>query len=115
MELGGLWLVSDFSADFGDSKFSGKGLDGYDAAKKKYVNIWVDSDSSSPMMREGTFDKAGKVLTQTGEGTGSDGKPTKFKMTTEYKDKDTHVWTMWTPGPDGKEVAAMTITYTRRK
>ncbi len=43
LECGGLWLTSDFQSDFGGVKFQGKGMDGYDPAKKKYVSVWVDS------------------------------------------------------------------------
>jgi hypothetical protein len=34
---------------------------------------------------------------------------------TEYKDPDTRVFTMYFPGPDGKEAPGMRITYKRRK
>jgi hypothetical protein len=67
------------------------------------------------VVSEGEFDKDGKVQTMSGEGPGADGKLTKFKMTTEHKDKDTLVWTMYLPGPEGKEQPMMTITYKRRK
>ena len=115
MGVGGNWLVSDFEGDFGGMKFQGKGMDTYDAAKKKYVTVWVDSMSSGPMIMEGTFDKDGKVLTMTGEGPGEDGKPTKFKSVSEMKDKDTMVFTMSAVGKDGKDAEMMTITYKRKK
>ena len=115
MDIGGLWLVSDFAGDFGGQKFAGKGLDGYDPIRKKYVGVWVDSWSTSPVISEGTFDKDGKVITMIGEGPGPDGKPTKYKMTTEHKDKDTMFWTMYGVGADGKETPMFTISYKRRK
>jgi hypothetical protein len=83
--------------------------------KKKYVGVWVDSMSASPMVSEGTYDKDGKVLTMTGEGPGPDGKPSKYKMTTEHKDKNTLFWTLYGPGPDGKEAPMFSITYKRKK
>jgi hypothetical protein len=67
------------------------------------------------MITEGTFDASGKVLTMTGEGPGPDGKPMKMRMTTEHKDKDTLVWTMYNVGPDGSEAQMLSITYKRRK
>jgi hypothetical protein len=115
VELGGLWLTSEFEGDLGGQKFAGKGLDSYDPVKKKYVGIWVDSMSTSPLLSEGNYDKDGKLLTMTGEGPGPDGKPMKHKMTTETKDKDTLLWTMFAPGPDGKDAPMMSITYKRRK
>jgi hypothetical protein len=115
LELGGLWLVSDFQGEFEGQKFTGKGLDSYDPIKKKYVSVWVDSMSTSPLFAEGTFDKEGKIMTMNGEGPGMDGKPMKVKMITEYRDKDNLVWTMFGPGPDGKEGPMFSITYKRRK
>src|SRR5262249_31409183 len=46
MDLGGLWLVSEYEGEFGDQKFQGRGLDTYDSAKKKYVTVWADSMST---------------------------------------------------------------------
>jgi len=115
MDVGGLWLVSDFQGEFGGQKFQGKGLDSYDAAKKKYVGVWVDSMSTYPMVSEGEYDKDGKVLKMTGEGPGPDGKLAKYKTTTEHKDKDTMIFTMYSVGADGKDQPMMSITYKRSK
>jgi Protein of unknown function (DUF1579) len=115
MDLGGLWLVSDFKGEFGGQKFMGKGFDGYDPIKKKYVGVWVDSMSVAPMSGEGTFDKEGKVLTQIMEGPGMDGKMTKFKSVIEIKDPDTMVFTMSSADPQGKDQSMLTITYKRKK
>src|SRR5215467_4593882 len=74
MELNGLWLVGSLESDLGGQKFYGKGLDTYDARKKKYVSYWFDSMSTTPMTLEGTLDQAKKQLTMVGEGPGMDGK-----------------------------------------
>jgi hypothetical protein len=115
MGLGGLWLIADFEGEFAPGQpFSGKGLDGYDANKKKYTSVWVDSMSGSPVVSEGNYDKDGKVLTMIGEGPGPDGKPMKYKMTTEHRDKDNLLFTMY--GVEGdKEMKMFTIAYKRRK
>ena len=112
MELGGLWLVSNFEGEIAGAKFSGKGLDSYDATKKKFVGVWVDSMSTSPMTMEGTYDKAKKTLTMVGEGPGEDGKPTKHKTVSEMKDDDTVNFSMYMG--DGKE-PMFTILYKRKK
>jgi hypothetical protein len=36
------------------------------------------------------------------------------RMVTTEKDANTRVFEMFVPGPDGKEMKVMTITYTRR-
>ncbi len=112
MDLGGLWLVSSLESEFGGQKFSGRGLDTYDAGKKKYVSVWADSMSTSPMLMEGTYDPAKKTLTMTGEGPGPDGKPTKYRSTSEIPDDDTIHFSMYMG--DGKD-PAFTITYKRKK
>jgi hypothetical protein len=112
MDLGGMWLSSVLEGEAGGQKFSGRGFDGYDAAKKKYVGVWIDSISASPMTMEGTYDKEKKVLSMNGEGPGMDGKPTKYKSTTEFKDADTMVMSMWMG--ETKE-PGFVVTFKRKK
>src|SRR5262249_39704455 len=57
MGLGGLWMFEHFEGDFGGMKFEGKGATTYDPHKKKYINIWIDSMSTTPMISEGNFEK----------------------------------------------------------
>lgn len=113
MDLGGLWLTSSFEGEFGGMKFQGKGLDSYDAKKKKYTGVWVDSMVTSPMLLEGTYDKEKKTLTMSGNAPSTpDGKPATFKMVTEFKDADTMVANAYMgDGPD----PAFTISYKRKK
>jgi hypothetical protein len=112
---GGMWLESNYQGDLGGAKFQGRGLDGYDQIKKKYVGLWVDSVSSAPLHVEGNHDPKTKLLTMTGESLGPDGKPQKFKNTTETKDKDHFTFRMYMVQPDGHEELQFTIEYTRRK
>ena len=115
MECAGLWLVSEFKGDFGGQAFQGRGLDGYDPEKKKYVSVWVDSMSARPMLLEGEMDKEKKVLTLIGEGPGMDGKPAKFKSVTRRVDDNHETFKMSVVGADGAEMEMITIEYTRRK
>src|SRR5437762_9445656 len=115
MECGGLWLTSDFRGEFDGQKFQGRGLDGYDPEKKKYVSVWVDSMSTRPMLLEGTHDKEKKTTTMTGEAPGPDGKLAKHKMMTHMPDDDHMTFTMFILDADGKENKIMTIEYTRKK
>src|SRR5262245_43788567 len=112
MDLGGLWLASTVESDLFGMKFAGRGMDTYDAAKKKYVGIWCDSMSTSPLLMEGTFDKEKKTFTMVGDANGPDGKPTKFKAVSEWKDDDTFLFSMYmgdTTAP------GFTILYKRKK
>jgi hypothetical protein len=112
MDLGGMWLSSSMECEMFGQKFIGKGMDSYDATKKKYVSVWVDSMSSSPVITEGTYDKAKKTLTMTGQGPGMDGSNTKYKSVTETPDDNTIKFTMYMG--DGKE-PAFTVSYKRKK
>lgn len=112
---GGLWVQSNFEGDLGGIKFHGHGLDGYDLKKKKYVGVWVDSMETAPLHFEGDYDPKTKLLVMTGESTGPDGKPQKFKNTTETKDKDHFTFKMYMIQADGSEKLAFSIDYSRRK
>lgn len=113
MTLGGLWLEGNLESELFGAKFTGKSLDTYDAGKKKYVGIWVDSmTTAGPMVMEGDYDKAKKTLTMSGTGPGEDGKPSKYKSVSEYVDADTVNFTMYMG--DGKD-PAFTIVYKRKK
>jgi hypothetical protein len=112
LDLGGFWLTEDFKGTFEGQKFEGRGTIGFDPIKKKYVASWVDSMSPSLFVLEGTFDKDGKTLTETGEGP-MEGKMTKMKNVYEFKDKDTIIFTMYSI-QDGKDQQMFRITYKRK-
>jgi hypothetical protein len=114
MGLGGFWLTEHFKGEFGGQQFQGRGTLGYDPIKKKYVATWTDSMSPSLMVMEGTFDKDGKTLTETGDAPGMDGKQTKMKLVYQFLDKDSFVCTMSDIG-GGKETEMMKLTYKRKK
>jgi hypothetical protein len=113
--LAGMWLITDFKGDFGGTPFQGHGILGFDAVKKKYVSTWVDSMSVGPSQGEATYDPAAKTMTGWMEGPDMTGHVSKMKNVSEQKDPDTRVFTMFMPGPDGKDVPGMRITYKRRK
>jgi len=108
-----LWLESKVEMDMPQGKFTGQGLDSYDPVKKKYVGIWVDSMSASPLIMEGDWDPATKTITMAGKGPDPEGKIVDYKMSTEYKDKDTHFFKMWMGNLQGDPM--MSATYKRKK
>jgi hypothetical protein len=112
MDLGGLWLCGAMEGECPEGKFAGKSLDTFDAKKGKYVSVWFDSKSTTPMMMEGTCDKERKTLTLEGVSPGKDGKPTKFVGTYEMADENTMNFSMRMG--DEKE-PMFTVTYNRRK
>jgi hypothetical protein len=112
---GGLWTISDFKSTMMGQPFHGHGTNGYDPHKKKYVFTWVDSMSTGVILGEATYDAKTKTMKGVMEGPDPSGKPMKMNEKVEWKDADTRVFTMGMPGPDGKEVTTMKITYKRRK
>ncbi len=108
-----LWLESHVEMELPQGKFTGQGLDSYDPIKKKYTAVWVDSMSTSPIVMEGDLDAATKTLTMTGKGPDPEGKIVDYKMSTEYKDKDTHFFKMWIGNSSGDPM--MSATYKRKK
>jgi hypothetical protein len=114
MALGGLWLLEDFKGDLGGFTFEGHGATSYDPMKKKYVNVWIDSMVTSPMVSEGTYDKSTKTMTLTGDMPTPDGKSMKVTMKTVFNDANTKTFTLTGAGPDGKDMEMVQITYKRR-
>jgi len=112
---GGLWTVTDFKSTLMGQPFHGHGTTGYDPVKKKHVFTWVDSMSTGIYLGEGDYDAKTKTLKGWMEGPDPSGKTTRMTQSVQWKDADTRVFTMSGPGPDGKEVPAMRITYKRRK
>jgi hypothetical protein len=110
--LGGFWQVTEFKSEMMGQPFEGRGAMGYDPAKKKYVGTWVDTMTPAYYTVEGTYDAATKTMTAVMEGPDPSGAVTKTRETTEWKDADTRVFTMY--APDGKTVG-MRISYKRRK
>ena len=112
MDLGGLWLLSQFEGSIGGEKFSGRGADSYDPAKKKYVGLWIDSTSASAMVMEGTRDAATNTLTMIGEGPDMNRKTVKYKAVSKMPDDNTIQFAMYVG--DAKE-PQFTILYKRKK
>jgi hypothetical protein len=111
--LNGLWLVDEFKGEFGGAPFEARGLTSYDPAKKKYVNVWVDSMSTSPRICEGTYDKATKTMTLAGAMPLPDGSSMKITETTVFKDANTRVLTLKGKGPDGSDMDLIQVTFKR--
>ena len=113
MAHNGIWLTSQLDMKMPDGAFTGTGLDSYDPIKKKYVAIWVDSMSATPLLLEGDRSADGKKITLTGKGPSPDGTSTAYKTETEYVNKDKHVFKMWMGTTTGEPM--MVATYERKK
>ncbi len=113
MKHGGLWLVSELDAKMPQGPFTGQGIDTYDSVKKKYISIWIDSMSSSPVITRRRTQQRRKDTDVEWKGPGMDGNITDIKTVTEIISKDKHVFKMWMGDTQGD--AMMTINYSRKK
>jgi hypothetical protein len=111
----GLCLITDFKGEAMGSAFHGHGMATWDPAKKKYTGSWTDSMSTGISVAEMTYDAATKTGTGSMEGPDMTGKVMRTRTVTDYKTEGMRVMTSYAPGPDGKEMQVMKITYTRRK
>jgi len=111
----GLCIITDFKGEAMGAPFHGHGVMAWDPAKKKYVGSWTDSMSAGIAVGESTYDPAAKKWTGWMEAADMTGKVVKSRSVVEVRDASTRVFTMYSPGPDGKEMEGMRITYTRRK
>ena len=113
MELNGMHLSQELTADLGGFTFQGHGTTSYCPFRKKYVSTWIDTMSSSPTTMEGTMSEDKKQLTEKGQGPGMNGLAD-YKSTTRWQDDDTFVFTLYVMS-DGNEQELMSITYQRQK
>ena len=110
MELGGLWLTSSMESELLGQKFTGRGLDSYDAGKKKYVGVWADAMMTFLAPGEGTWDPATQTMTFLYEATIGE-KHIKWRQTTQSVDADTRVFMSFVP--DTADKPMMKVTYRR--
>jgi len=113
---GGLWLISDFEGQFGDQKFHGHGVYGYDPRKRKFVGSWADSMSSELLAIEGEYDPKNHTFTYRGRAHDPAGKPYESIMVTHHKGDDTRAFSMSIKADElgNQEVKVMEIVYQRR-
>ena len=112
---GGLCVITNFKGEMAGAPFEGAGVTTYDPKKKKYVGNWVDSMAAGMSIGESTYDAAKKTWNGTMEGPDGTGGVMKARSTTVMTAAGTRVFTLYGPGPDGKEGEMLKITYTRRK
>ncbi len=106
--LGGRYLEMVHHSSMMGQPFEGRSLDGYDNQTQRYVNTWVDTMSTGPMITYGKVE--GNGLTYTGEYIDP---MTNQKMSSRsvlsWIDKDTFKYEAFMAGPDGKEFKGMEV------
>ncbi len=115
MIMDGRYLQEVFQGHFGDMKFRGMGLTGYDVIKKKFVMTWIDNFGTGIYLTHGTFDDDTKTWTHLGQEDTPKG-PMKSRDVLKLVSADEQQFDMYRTPPAGKEFKkVMEITYTRKK
>ena len=117
--LGGRYVTQHFTMpDFMGMEFEGMGAVGYDKAKGKFVNVWMDNFGTGFMTMEGTYDEDSDTLTWTGEAVypGENGPETApVKHIIKNVSDDNYTMEFWEPNPmTGEMHKSGTIEYTRK-
>lgn len=114
--IGKFWTVTHYKSNiFGG--MTGSATLGYDPATKKYIGTWVDSFQPAATQMSGSFDEKTQTMTFDTKGIGMDGKPMAGKIIVQYKDKNSHSFTMMHQDPTGQTdemVKTMEMNYTRK-
>jgi hypothetical protein len=111
----GLCLSTDFKGTVMGAPFQGAGVTTWDPQKKAYVGSWSDSMTAGLATTEGTWDASKKAMNATMLTPDGAGGTVKLRSLVEYTADGKRVFTLFMPGPDGKEVPSMRITYSRQK
>jgi hypothetical protein len=115
LSCNGLCVATDFKGVIMGGPFEGHGVATWDPTKKKYVGTWSDSMAAGLATTESTWDGAARTMNGTMLTPDGAGGTVKLRSTVVYTPDGKRVFTMFMPGPDGKEVPSMRITYTRQK
>lgn len=120
MVLGGRFVSTHFAMpDFMGTPYEGMGAIGYDKAKGKFVNVWMDNMNTGFSTMEGTYDEDTDTMTWTGEATYPAGPGETMTVPVKHIVKgittDTTTMEFWEPNPmTGELHKSGTIIYTRR-
>jgi Protein of unknown function (DUF1579) len=111
--LGGRYVETVHKSSFMGQPFEGRSLDGYDNQTQQYVNTWLDTMSTGPMIAHGKAD--GKNLAYTSELIDPmSGQKMKSRSVTSWPDKNTFKHEAFMVGPDGKEFKSMEVVGKRQ-
>ena len=114
MILGGRYLQATNTGNFMGSPFEGISITGYDNAKKKFVNTWIDNMGTGIMVLTGTWDEAAKGINF--QGTMCDpasGKDIPVREVVKFIDDNTQSMEMYAM-TGGKEFKTMEIKFSRK-
>ena len=116
MVLGGRYQESVHTGNMMGMPFEGHGTTSYDNAKKVFQSTWIDNMGTGIMTMSGTWDAATKTLNLSGKGVDPATLTDKdFREVFKVIDDNTQMMEMYCTGPDGKEMKAFEMKFTKKK
>ena len=113
--LGGRYFEGTYVGTFNGMEMNGRDITGYDNAKKKFFNTWIDNFGTGIMYLEGTYDEGTNTFTYAGtEVDPMSGKDLPVRETFKQVDADHQHMEMFMT-ENGQEFKTMEIDYTRTK
>ena len=112
--MNGRYLQQSLKGEFFGMPFEGRGLTGFDKAKKKFVSTWIDSFETGISVMEGSCDEKTKTMTEIAVDVMPNSEM-RMKNVVKEIDENTLVSSMYLVKPDETETLGMQITYRRAK
>ena len=114
--MDGRYVVEKADGNFQGMPFQGMGVFGYDNGLKQYVSTWIDNMGTGIMTATGSSDDGGKTITYVNKAFDPlSSKEQSYRSVLHMMSADQYHYEMYGPGPDGKEMKMMEITYDRKK
>jgi hypothetical protein len=114
--LGDRFLQQEYSSKFQGQPFHVLQILGYDNARKKSIEIMLDTMGTSVLHNEGTVSDDGKVFTNSSEPLDPQtGKPYKLRTVTTIIDHDNFTLEWFRVDDAGKEAKVVSMSHTRKK
>jgi len=113
--LGGRYFQGTYTGTYNGMEMNGQDIVGYDNAKKKFFNTWIDNFGTGIMYLEGTYDENSKLFTYTGSMIDPmSGNDIPVRETFSMSDADHQHMEMFIT-QNGQDYKTMEIDYTRKK
>ena len=113
MIMDGRYLQSKHTGSYMGMPMHGMAIEGYDNARKKFVNTWIDNFGTGIMISEGEYDPEQKAMIYHGKMTSPmDGSDIETRQVMKMIDDNNSIFEMYMM-MGGREVKSMEIEYTR--
>lgn len=114
--LDGHYLQQEYKTTFNGAPYTVLQIVGYDAARKRFFELKMDSLDTAVLHTEGSMSADGKAIINAGSRVDP---PTRsirrIKSVTTFIDHDHYTLEWFQTGPDGKDVKFATLTHSRKK